>query len=115
MTPKQAALAEALTRAERCTESEVVSYLDSMLHSAPGTNGETFLIGKDIRRTAGLNALLSEAIPFDPDELCAAIDRGVPQDDHMWRFADFVADYFRAYSGDFIESDLLPAFSTVTV
>lgn len=110
MTSKQAALAEALTRAERCSESEVVAYVDAMLHAAPGTNGETFLVGKDIRRTAGLNALLSEAIPLDPDELCAAIDRGVPHDDYMWRFADFLADYFRAYSGDFTESPLRSIF-----
>ncbi|WP_144410523.1 hypothetical protein [Burkholderia thailandensis] len=110
MTPKQAALAEALKRAERRTESEVASYVDSMMHSAPGTNGEAFLIGTDIRRTAGLNALLSEAIPLDPDELRAAIDRGVRQDDHMWRFADFVADYFRAYSDDLTESPLRSIF-----
>lgn len=106
MTSKQAALAEALTRAERCSESEVVAYVDAMLHSAPGTNGETFLVSKNIRRTAGLSALLSEAIPLDPDELCAAIDRGVPQGDHIWRHVDFLADYFRAYSGDFIDSPL---------
>lgn len=110
MTSKQAALAEALTRADRCSESEVVTYLDAMLHSAPGTSGETFLIGKDIRRTAGLNALLSEAIPHDPDELCAAIDRGVPQSDRIWRHVDFMADYFRAYSGDFIDSPLRSIF-----
>jgi hypothetical protein len=110
MTSKQAALAEALTRAERCSESEVVAYVDAMLHSAPGTNGETFLVGKDIRRTAGLNALLSEAISLDPDELCATIDRGVLQGDRIWRHVDFLADYFRAYSGDFIDSPLQSIF-----
>ncbi|WP_155627726.1 hypothetical protein [Burkholderia territorii] len=113
MTSKQAALAEALTRAERCSESEVVAHLDAMLHSAPGTNGETFLVGKDIRRTAGLNAFLSEAIPLDLDKLCAAIDRGVSQGDRIWRHAHFLSDYFRGYSVDFIDSPLRSIFYDV--
>lgn len=109
-TSKQVALAAALTGAERCSENEVVSYLDAMLHSARGTHGETFLVGKDIRRIAGLNAFLYDAIPLDSDELRAAIERGVPQGDRIWRHADFLTDYFRAYSVDFIDSPLRSVF-----
>lgn len=110
MTSKQAALVAALTRAKRCSEGEVATYLDAMLHSAPGTNGETFIIGKDIRRTAGLNAFLSEVLPLDSDELRLAIDRGVPRGDRAWRHIALVHDYFRAYSGDFTESPLRSIF-----
>lgn len=110
MTSKQVVFAEALTRAERCSESEVAAYLDAMLHFAPGTSGNAFLVGKDMRRYAGLNAFLSEVIPLDPDELRVAIDRGVPQDDHVWQHFDFVADYFRACSDDFTESPLRSIF-----
>lgn len=104
LTSKQAALAIALTRAERRSESDVAAYLDAMLHSAPGTNGDAFAVAKDIRRYAGLNAFLSEAIPLDPDELRVAIDQGVPQDDRIWQHLDLVADYFRAYSHDFTDN-----------
>jgi hypothetical protein len=113
LTSKQVALAEALTRAERCSQSDVAAYLDAMLHFSPETNGDTFLFGKDIRRHSGLNAFLSEAIPFDADELHTAIDRGVPQDDRIWRHFPLVADYFRGYSDDYKESPLRSIFFDV--
>ncbi|QWF11184.1 hypothetical protein KME70_14610 [Ralstonia solanacearum] len=110
LTSKQVALAEALTRAERCSESDVAAYLDAMLHFSPGINGDAFIVGKSIRRYSGLNAFLSEAIPFNPDELRIAIGRGAPQDDRVWRHFPFVADYFRAYSDDFTDCPLRSIF-----
>ncbi|MFM0620003.1 hypothetical protein PQR37_38770 [Paraburkholderia nemoris] len=110
LTSKQAALAEALTRAERCSENEVAAHLDAMLHFSPATSGDVFLVGKNIRRSAGLNAFLSEVIPLDPDELRVAIDRGVPQNDRVWRHVSLVVDYFRAYSDDFTDSPLRSIF-----
>ncbi|MBC8726823.1 hypothetical protein [Paraburkholderia sp. UCT2] len=113
LTSKQVALAEALAHAERRSEGDVAAYLDAMLHFSPRSHGDAFLIGKDIRRFAGLNAFLSEAIPFDPDELRVAIDRGVPQDDRVWRHFPLVADYFRAYSDDYADSPLRSIFFEV--
>ncbi|CAB3790895.1 hypothetical protein [Paraburkholderia fynbosensis] len=112
-TSKQVALAEALARAERRSEHDVVAYLNTMLHFAPGTSGDAFLVGNDVRRHAGLNTFLSEAIPFDPDELRIVISRGVPQGDRIWRHFPLVADYFRAYSADFADSPLRSIFFDV--
>lgn len=110
---KKFALAEALRAAKRCSESDVVTYLNSMLHYSPDNGERKFLIGNETRRLAGLNHFLSEAVPMDPGELTAALNRGVLRGDPIWRHFPSVAEYFRGYSEDFVESPLRAIFFEV--